>query len=61
VLRIVAFQGGARSARGFVANPRPIALATPNTTIQLGRGIDATWQGDIELANPSPNAIGDAN
>jgi hypothetical protein len=59
--QLVGAVGAFAVARGFVANPRQIALTTPNTTIQLGRGIDATWQGDIELANPVPNAIGDTN
>ena len=48
-------------ARGYIQNPRQIAVQTPTTTIPIGRGIDINWTGDLELANPVPNAIGDTN
>ncbi|MFM1871366.1 MAG: hypothetical protein RL398_788, partial [Planctomycetota bacterium] len=42
-------------ARGFVQNPRPITISGPGLpTIQLGRGLDTTWTGDLELADPLP-------
>ena len=42
-------------ARGFVDNPDPIAL-TPlqGPPIPIGVGIDETWTGDLELADPLP-------
>ncbi len=47
--------GGFSLGRGFVQNPRPITLTIPGRPpINLGNGLDATWTGDLELADPVP-------
>jgi hypothetical protein len=47
--------GGFAVARGFIDNPRPIAI-TPlqGAPIPIGAGIDASWTGDLLLADPVP-------
>jgi hypothetical protein len=46
--------GGFTVARGFVPNPRQISLRGPGVSLQIGRGLDETWAGDLELADPVP-------
>ncbi|MCA8964610.1 MAG: hypothetical protein KDC48_06980, partial [Planctomycetes bacterium] len=47
--------GGFSVARGFLQNPRPITLSLPRLPpINLGTGLDETWTGDLELADPVP-------
>lgn len=46
-------------ARGYVRNPRPIQLTIQGRTLPpIGQGIDVTWTGDLELANPIPSPRG---
>ena len=46
-------------ARGYVTNPKPIVVTLPSgQSVTVGRGIDLGWNGEIELADPVPNAIG---
>jgi hypothetical protein len=42
-------------ARASLNNPRPIVVSPPTgNPFQLGAGIDETWTGDLELADPVP-------
>ncbi len=51
--------GGFAVGRGFVQSPRPIAITLPRfPPIPIGEGIDETWTGDLELADPLPDARG---
>lgn len=51
--------GGFAIARGYVTNPRPITVTLPSgLSVNVGRGIDLNWNGDLELADPVPNPIG---
>jgi hypothetical protein len=51
--------GGFAVARGFVQSPRQIQITvqSPMGPIQVtvGQGLDPTWAGDLELADPLPN------
>jgi len=45
--------GGWAVARGCIDNPRPISISLPSGgTLPLGNGIEATWVGELQLANP---------
>lgn len=47
--------GGFAVARAFLQNPRQIVIQMPQgPSFQIGRGIDETWTGDLELADPVP-------
>ncbi|MBL8725780.1 MAG: hypothetical protein JNK49_17180 [Planctomycetes bacterium] len=50
--------GGFSVARGFVQSPRPIQITVQSLAgpiqIVVGQGLDATWSGDLELADPLP-------
>ena len=50
--------GGWAVARGFVDNARPIVVVLQNGSFQIGVGIDETWTGDLELADPIPDPLG---
>ncbi len=45
--------GGFAVARGWLANPRPISIAT-TPPFQVGEGLDEAWTGDLELCDPVP-------
>ncbi|MBL8727724.1 MAG: hypothetical protein JNM25_04785 [Planctomycetes bacterium] len=52
--RLSAAVGGFAVARGWLSsNPRPITIAT-TPPFQIGVGLDETWTGDLELADPVP-------
>ena len=45
--------GGFAVARGWLTNSRPIVLSAQGLPpIRIGQGIDLTWTGDLELADP---------
>ncbi len=47
--------GGFAVARAFIDNPRTIVVTLPmGPPITLGKGLDLTWTGDIQLADPVP-------
>ncbi len=47
--------GGFAVARGWLNNGRPIVLSAQGVPPrQIGTGIDETWTGDLELADPVP-------
>ncbi|MFY9343797.1 MAG: hypothetical protein WAT39_15010 [Planctomycetota bacterium] len=53
--------GGFAVARGFVTNGRPVEIQLPNgTSFPLGTGLDLTWTGDLELADPVPTKRGES-
>ena len=44
-------------ARGFLDNPRPVELQlNAGPSIPIGVGLDETWTGELELADPVPTA-----
>ena len=47
--------GGFAVARGWLTNSRPIVLSGQGLPpIRIGQGLDITWTGDLELADPRP-------
>ncbi len=51
--------GGFAVARGFLTSPRPIVLSAQGIPpIRIGMGIDLTWTGELELADPKVVASG---
>lgn len=45
--------GGFAVARGFIQNARPITVSPPGgSPITLGTGIETSWTGELELADP---------
>jgi hypothetical protein len=48
--------GGFAVARGYIDNPRPIAIALPmGPSFPIGAGIDENWSGTLLLADPVPS------